>query len=674
MKKHIFALLLAVAMIVGMIPTTVMATEEAVTNPYKSASLTLTGKPTLVLKYEPKEGDSAEAFTTKFDVSNSEPVVAEENNGLYIFSIELTAARLYSPIKATLFNGETEVGSCEFVLTEYAAKVKEVDPSASDLLDSLMAYSNYAAAYNGTTGTKEFKAAQAITELSGYNSVVTQNSITGIGVIPVLNDACDLYFTFPAGMESYTVKVNNEAVELKSTEGVLDTTKPYYYAIEEILPQNWAEAYVLEVYEGTTLKTKFTYSVLSYVQRKLSSTEPGLADLLKAMYIYHRDAEMFVRTEARDVYENFNDITALPNTWANPGTATIVDGRLNITSGAQHTAKTNIGMSTNPNSDVTVVDVDFTVPSSQSTEIAIYNGDNNTDAIVRFLIQHNALRHVQENSAKYIYKEDPSFALQLNKTHHARIILDMVNQQYHLYIDGVLCVKANVNTEFTATTKTQLRLGIFASKEETVCFDNLKVSKLNEIEKTLYENTFENLDAVNGYSWTWAGNVGVSDHNSLLLQNSASTTSALLSQTPGLTGKFAFEVDVLSSALSAAGTATSTGVTITLGQNRPEVQNAVNLTIYSTSAQYTTPEGVKTVSKRFTANTFYRVKFIVDVDANTYDIYIDNQLVAENVAFIVPAGAEKVTKLDRIRFKATRNAVWNMEFDNLKITQFLPAI
>lgn len=667
MKKHIFALLLAVAMIVSMIPTTVMATEETVTNPYKSASLTLTGKPTLVLKYEPKEGDSAEAFTTKFDVSNSEPVVAEENNGLYIFSIELTAARLYSPIKATLFNGETEVGSCEFVLTEYAAKVKEVDPAASDLLDSLMAYSNYAAAYNGTTGTKEFKAAQAITELSGYNSVVTQNSITGIGVIPVLNDACDLYFTFPAGMEDYTVKVNNETVELKSTEGVLDTTKPYYYAIEEILPQDWEEAFVLEVYEGTTLKTKFTYSVMSYVQRKLSSTEPGLADLLKAMYIYHRDAELFVRTEARDVANNFNQDTALTG-WYNPGTAAIVEGQLEITSAAQHTARVNIGTSANLNSDVTIIDVDFTVPDSQSTEISVFNGNT---AVFRFLIQHNQLRHVQNNGTAVIFAAGSGFALVKSDMHHARIILDMIKQQYYLYIDGVLCANAvPVNSSFTAATTMQLRLGILAGKEETVCFDNLKVSKLNAIENPLYENTFENLDAVNGYSWTWAGNVGVSDHNSLLLQNSSSTTLALLSQDPGLTGKFAFEVDVMSSVYNAS----NTGVVIRLGQNKPVIQDCVNLTILSQSVQYTTPDGVQTVSKKFTANTFYRVKFIVDVDANTYDIYIDNQLVVKDVAFNVPAGAEKVTKLDRIRFMATRSAAWNIEFDNLKIVQILPAI
>lgn len=682
MKKHVLALLLAVALIVSMIPTVAMAADEPV-NPYKSAALTLTGKPTLVLKYEPKEGDSAETFTTKFDINNSEPVVAKENNGLYIFEIPVTAARLYSPVKATLFNGETEVGNCEFVLTEYAEKVKEADPAASDLLDSLIAYSNYAAAYNGTTGTKEIKAVQAITALSDYNSVVIENSVSGIGVIPVLNDACDLYFTFPESITGYTVKVNNEVVEPELTEGVLDTTKPYYYAIKEILPQNWADAFVVEVYEGETLKTQFSYSVLSYVQRKLGSEDAKLANLLKAMYIYHRDAEMYARTTAREAAENFENLNAWTLPTAEGTTAPTINANgqmeFNVTTGVDgNYVSKEISSSTNVNSGTTVIDLDFKVTNTGGAEICVMNGSN---YVIRAIINHNQLRHRQGSSNTVVANETTNgFYMTLSDMHHARIVLDMTHQVYDLHIDGIKWITgAKVCTSFGNANGLSLRMGVFGTGTGKICFDNVKVSKLAPsavdlttvgLKKVLYTNTF---DADLQSEWG-TSDAKVVDGKYMLSPENASV-SVLLNygkiDSAGLTGKFVFEFDVDSSFYTGYNKNATTnkntgkGVWIKLSNNAEE---SVYLEINNNKVVYGTSVNGTQVQKYLGPNSVYRVKFIVDMDACSYDVYINDNTVATGVTFT------SVNNIQKIRIGSLgNNAGWSIKIDNLKISQILTA-
>ena len=679
MKKHMFALLLVVALIVGMIPTTVMATEETV-DIKANVNLILTGKPTLVVKYKAADVAAYDDLKVSFDVADTEPVTPELDDNLYVSAVEVTAARLHRPIHVALKNGDEVVDEFDFTLEAYVANITNADPALSDLADSLMAYSNYAAAYNGATDTKEFQSVQKVSELTGYNSVVVKNSVTGIGVIPVLNDACDLYFTFPEGITGCTVKVNDEAVELKPTEGVLDTAKPYYYAITGILPQNWADPVVVEVYEGDTLKTQFSYSVLSYVQKKLNVTENGLGELLKAMYLYHRDAEMYTRTTAREEVEKFENLDA----WTLPDvddgfTAPTINAagqmEFNISTGksGNYVSKA-ISSGTNKNSATTVIDVDFTVTGSASTEISIYNGNN---PVLGILFHNGQLRHYGPKSSDNKFPAEKvantdDFHLTVDVMHHARIVLDMTHQKYDLYVNGVQWIFGeSVRTAFGGSNGLTLRMGVYGEATGTFLFDNLKISKLaassvdrttTGFKDTLYTDTFEEFKTTGTPKWNSAGTVDVSADKKLLLQNNTNTAAlALWVPSAELTGKFAFEIDVASSVLS-----TDNGVYIKLGQNSPKIEDCANVKIYSNSVKYTTTDGEKSVSKQLVAGEVYRVKLIVDVDNDTFDIYINDQSVATGIAF--PTAADMI---DRVRLTVTKKANWNIEFDNMKISRLL---
>ena len=688
MKKKIFAFLLTFAMIIGLIPSAVMATEEATSNPYSAVYMVLTGKPTLVLEYTPAEGDSMDTFTTVFDVNGETTVPAVEDEGRYVFEIAVSAARLYRPIVATLYNGEAEVGKYEFVLADYAEKAREVDPACSDLLNSLIAYSNYAAAYTGTEGTESIQAAEKITALAdAYQSEVIKEEISEIGASLILNKACDLYFTFPAAIAGYTVKVNGKTVELKENNGVLKkSAKPYYYVAEEILPQYWADDYIVEVCEGETLKNQFSYSVLSYVKGNLNTDDTDLANLLKAMYIYHRDAEMYCRTTAHGAVENFENLDAwtLP-TNPNATQPTINDaGQLEFAVATGHgtnLVSKAISSSDNKNSNAMAIDLDFSIASnSTTTSIAVKSGAN---YVIRLLVQPGQLRYLDGTAVSVAAKSpEQSYSHAAEIMHHGRIVLDMVNQKYDFYIDGIKWISGyDVNTNFASANGLTLELGIYGSGVGTVCFDNVKVSKLEPssvdlttigLKKTLYVHTFDTLAAGQaGYVLNPNNTTYITATNGKLTL--ANQTAATLGQQKlnmllvpganGLTGKFVFEINAASSVLNAS----TTGIVINLGENASGVQNCANLTIYSTNIKYTDNTGEQTINKKYFANgEEVRVKFVVDMDADTYDIYLNDQLVVAGVNF-----SAKADRIDRIRLTTTMIGKYNITFDNLKISQII---
>ena len=687
--KKVLAFLLTIAMIIGLIPSIAMATEETSSSPYSGVYMVLTGKPTLVLEYTPEAGDSKDSFTTVFDVNGGTTVPAVEDDGCYVFKIAVSAARLYRPIVATLYNGETEVGRYEFVLADYAAKAKEIDPACSDLLNSLIAYSNYAAAYTGTEGTETIQAVEKITALAdAYQAEITKEEISEIGASLVLNKACDLYFTFPAAIAGYTVKVNGSQVDLKENNGVLNkSTKPYYYVVEEILPQYWADDYVVEIYDGNTLKNQFSYSVLSYVRGGLSSSNAKLTNLLKAMYIYHRDAEMYCRTTARGAAENFANLDAwtLPT---NAGTTqpTINDAgqlQFEVTSGVNgNYVSKAISSSDNKNNNAMAIDLDFRTTGTAEISVLV----NGTYAI-RLLIQNGQLRHVQKisgsNTTVVVAKNNtegyPAFPLSTTEMHHARLVLDMVHQQYDLYIDGILWINgAGVCTNFASNNPLTLQMGVFNNGTGTVCFDNVQVSKLapsyvdlttTGLKKTVYAHTFDTLAGGNGYVFNPNNSTYITaTGGKLTLSNQTAATLGtqklsllFVPGANGLTGKFAFEINAASSVLNAS----TTGIVINLGENATGVQNCANLTIYSTNIKYTDNTGEQTVNKKYFANgEEVRVKFIVDTDADTYDIYINDHLVVAGVNF-----RAKADRIDRIRLTTTMLGRYDITFDDLKISQ-----
>ena len=256
--------------------------------------------------------------------------------------------------------------------------------------------------------------------------------------------------------------------------------------------------------------------------------------------------------------------------------------------------------------------------------------------------------------------------------HHARIVLDMTHGVVDLYIDGVLWISDLAPVSKVASTDPiTLHLGIFGNGWGNVCFDNVQVSELDPsdvdlttggLKDVLYANTFdESIAAGTDTSvYRWGNSDATVNSGKYEIPNGKNVLLSTPSQVP-LTGKFAFEVDVESAGFTGHSTG-SKGIWIKLGSDSNH-QEYVNLKIFNNGLKYGADYGTTKTNIYFAPNSTYRVKFIVDMDSHSYDIYINDVCVVESVSF-----DEAATQIKQIRI-ASIGA--NIKVDNLKISQIL---
>ncbi len=302
MKKRILALLLAVVMIVGVLPASVLAAESG-TPEFSKVNMTLNGVLNVNFKLEDNGADMSN-YSVRVTIGNDTKYQDIKNytpeGSLYVYTAYLVAHRMNETLTVELMNGDTVVTTKTFKVSDYVAEVEENYPNDTELhnmMDAMVNYGAYAAYYANPNGTAPgVTAVEDVTkdDVSRYQFNLIQAPTTVTPVVSLyLARACDLRIRFDAdSFDGHTLYIDGEQVELETLDGTL------MYTIPELIPQNWDKAYNIKVLNSAG-DTAFEaeYSVLSYVYnqlRKTTEARTGLNNLLKAMYLYYDAVEEYI--------------------------------------------------------------------------------------------------------------------------------------------------------------------------------------------------------------------------------------------------------------------------------------------------------------------------------------------------------------------------------------------
>ncbi len=304
MKKRIFSLLLAIALLVGMVPTVSLADEATPT--ISKVSMTLTGILKVNFKVDAGGADMSAYALHATIGSDAEPTVitdcTQDSAGLYVYSVPLLAHRLPETLSIQLVCGESVVDSLSWTVSSYISALQEQEPNNSKLIaltNALINYGAYAAYYADPTGTAPaVEAVEAVTaeDLAAY--AMQANTLNGLAAWAALylDSACDLRIKFSASqydLDAYTLTVDGAAVD---SSALYEDSGRLVYELCELLPQHWSKLHSICVTGGEETLIDFDYSVLSYAYAQLGKTAEaatGLNGLLRAMYLYGAAAEAY---------------------------------------------------------------------------------------------------------------------------------------------------------------------------------------------------------------------------------------------------------------------------------------------------------------------------------------------------------------------------------------------
>ncbi len=294
--KKLFAMLLIVSLVLGMLPVMASAEAEAATPSIETVSMTLNGILDVNFKVN-ANGTDMTGYSVNVTIGSAETTQSITSYTIdgdyYVYTAKLPAHRLPETLSVELLCGDTTVQSTTWTAgTDYLSKLTGSDELIA-LAEALQDYGTYAAAYANGEVTDELDGITA-EDLVAYEPVVSvKNAELGAVAALYLDDACDLNIKFnsDAWSEEYQLLIDGTAVET-AENGSGKTVG----GIVELLPQDWSHMYSIEVASGEETVFACTYSVASYIYQALSQSSElavGLNNLLKAMYIYGEAAKVY---------------------------------------------------------------------------------------------------------------------------------------------------------------------------------------------------------------------------------------------------------------------------------------------------------------------------------------------------------------------------------------------
>ena len=234
-----------------------------------------------------------EAPTAKVTIgtSSSDAVLTKQENGTYAVTVKVAAAQMTDNISIQVVNGDAVSEAMTYTIRQYAEKILtgEYDAKTQNLVKAMLNYGAMAQTYfgynAGDLANKNYVNAETVEVPSVDTSNMVSGSADGIrfyGASLVFESkvAVRFYFTVTGDINSYTFSTGSDPV-LKN--GM------YYIEVADINPQDYATDIVLTVNDALTV----TYSPLTYISRK-ASADNALANLVKAMYVYHLAAVEFL--------------------------------------------------------------------------------------------------------------------------------------------------------------------------------------------------------------------------------------------------------------------------------------------------------------------------------------------------------------------------------------------
>ena len=306
--KRICALLLALCMLVGVLPASVLAAEAE--TEIIGQKLFLGDDLSMHFYGNVSETHAADAVVNitvggktaaQYTVSTMTP----EADGSYDFSVDLGAPQMTEDINLTLISGGAAVLEKTYSIQDYAHALLEGNYTSQTkaMVKELLNYGAKAQLYFGhKTGDLANAGYEMETEATISNeaaSATVSGSVPGIsyyGVTMLLKSKIALryYFVITGDAADYTVTVDGEPYELK-TKG-----SDYYIEVSGINPQEMDTAMEVKVSDGTK-EMSLSYSPMHYITRMYNkdTSSAELKALLKAAVGYFEAAEAFVGVQEK---------------------------------------------------------------------------------------------------------------------------------------------------------------------------------------------------------------------------------------------------------------------------------------------------------------------------------------------------------------------------------------
>ena len=305
---RMLSLILACCMIVCGLPAAVLAAGSTTENTEGFVAQQLSLGDDLTMKFyvsvEPAHAENAVMQITAADSVKNYTLgeMTPDEDGNYVFSVDMAAAQMTEAISLVLKDGETVLGEKTYRIRDYAEALLtgKFSDETKQMVKQML---NYGAKAQQYFAYRESDLANAGYELEGADEAsvpaeAMETPVTGklegitfYGAALVFESkvAVRYYFMAPNGVEGVTFQANG--VDYTATA----KGEMYYVEIPGINPQSMSELIELTVSDGTG-SMQVGYSPLHYITRMYNKagTTPALKALLQAMYGYHLAAVDFV--------------------------------------------------------------------------------------------------------------------------------------------------------------------------------------------------------------------------------------------------------------------------------------------------------------------------------------------------------------------------------------------
>lgn len=296
--KRMFALLMTVCVLIGLLPVGALA-EETTGSVYFAAQQLSLGDDLDMRFYVSVNGaytQSAVMHITVGGDTKAYPICEMEPdaNNRYVFTVALAAAQMTDEIKLSLVDGETEVAARTYSVQDYAKVLLEENygEPVKTMVKAMLNYGTKAQAYFDHNADDPANAGCEMENMSvpAENlSAETKGAVNGIrfyGASLLFTSQVAVRFYFAAdSIEGITFKAGGADYQAVPKNGL------FYVDVPGINPQAYGDPVDLVVSDGADNLT-VTYSPMHYITRMYhkASTDNNLKDLLGAMYTYYKAA------------------------------------------------------------------------------------------------------------------------------------------------------------------------------------------------------------------------------------------------------------------------------------------------------------------------------------------------------------------------------------------------
>lgn len=304
--KRILSFLMVACLLVGLVPMSAAAEGTQAEVKFVAQQLSLSDDLTMKF-YVTVDESSAETAAMQIAVSGKTVTqdikdMPPDENGCYVFSVDLAAAQMTDDITLTMNVGGTVAAQKTYSVQDYAHYLLEGNYTAEtkQMVKEMLNYGAKAQTYftykTDDLADKGYEIENAAAVPAASESITIEGSVSGIsfyGASLIFDSkvAVRYYFKAPNGVAGYTF----DGYDVEEKNGL------YYVEVPGINPQDYATKVNLTVSNGSD-SLVVGYSPLCYITRMYNKADASenLKKLVQAMYGYYLAAVAFTGVEEEE--------------------------------------------------------------------------------------------------------------------------------------------------------------------------------------------------------------------------------------------------------------------------------------------------------------------------------------------------------------------------------------